>query len=269
VTQARQGLPHPDPSVVRVAAAAAHAVGPWYEVAFTVCLAAATALAVGWRFASGPLESTGSLVSIGVLLASLVGSLFVIFGRWGIWPPTAARLEAVGVRQAMAHRPVAPPVSLTIPTSPRRWRLYLVLGALLLVFVVAVYTKVPAPWWARALQLAGTAIGVVCGLLLNRALHAPPPWARRRPRAGSPVLTLDDTGVALPHLGVAMPWPQVAGVVAVAVDRAGVSLIVWNNAVPPTTVGVPAEWLSLPVEDVVAAARDHVAAARATAAAGN
>lgn len=267
VTLARQGRPHLDPSVVRTALAAARAVQRWYEVAAQVDVAAAAALLVVWRFASGPPWSVESLVSLGVLAIALVLSVIVIFGRWGIWPLTSVRLEAVGVRHAVAHRPVAPPVPLTVAVAarPRRWRPLLVLGALLLVVVVTLQTKDPAPWWLQVTKVGCMAAAVGCALLLRWAVRALPPWARRRPRAGSPVLVLDDAGITLPHLGFAIPWPQVADVVVVADDQAGLALLAWTNPAPPTIVGIPAAWLSLLVEDVLAAARDHVVAARAAA----
>jgi hypothetical protein len=271
VTLARQGRPHPDPSVILTALAAARAVQRWYEVVLVGALAVLAADVLVFRafWTLSPAGFDAYLVMLGVMALACVTAV-ALLGRWGIWPPTAVRIEAAGIRYEVARRPLTPLAPITVATSPRRWRPILVCGALSLIGIVALETATPAPWWAQVARVVCMLLALACGALLGRrTLNAPPPWARRRPRAGSPVLTLDDNGIALPHLGVAMPWPQVADVVVLAVDRAGLALLVWSNAAPPTTVGVPAAWLSLPVEDVVAAARDHVAAARAAASAGN
>jgi hypothetical protein len=125
----------------------------------------------------------------------------------------------------------------------------------------------PEPWW---LQIVGTVCltaAAACGVLLGRLRQ--PRWWRGMPRHGRPVLILDDGGITVPHLGVALPWAQVAAV-DLQVQQMMLGLVVFPTATWPTahrtaTIGVPTAWMSIPTENVLAAARDHLVAARAAA----
>jgi hypothetical protein len=260
VTLARRGVAHPDPSVVPVALAAARAVQRWYLVVFVGLGVAMTAGALVFRaffWSRTPAGFTAYLVLLGwLILASLV--TVILLGAWGIWPLASAHLEAAGVRDLVARRPVAPAAPLTVPAAPRRWRLLLPYFALLLVGYFAIQTALP--WWILtvACQIAA---GGCTWLSLRRATV--PRWARRRPRAGAPLLVLDQNGLSAPHLSLVLPWAGVTNLDLHVIHRVGLTLYL-----PDAAVGVPVEWMSTPSADVLAAIRDHLAARAATPAEG-
>jgi hypothetical protein len=82
---------------------------------------------------------------------------------------------------------------------------------------------------------------------------------RRRPSPGRPLVVFDGSGIALPHLGVHLPW-AVAVVDVQVVYRQGLCL-----RIAGIDAGVPIRWLSEPPERILAVARDHVVAAHAAA----
>jgi len=127
VTLARQGVPHPDPSVVRAALAAARAAQTWYFVVFAGLAVAVTAGALVFRAAfwtRTPAGFTAYVVLLGWILVAVLVAVSLL-GAWGIWPSASVHLGAAGVRELVARRPVAAAAPLTVPAAPRRWRLLL------------------------------------------------------------------------------------------------------------------------------------------------
>jgi hypothetical protein len=265
VALARQGVAHPDPSVVRTALAAVRAVHRGYEVVGLVMTGALTAGGVALYALRPPDQAR--LIAVLLLFACFltVGiASFVLPAWWGLGIRTTPRLEGASIRGLVARRPLGPPTSLTVPArrqpSPIALGIVSAFGANLLLAGLLM----PEPWWLQLVSTGCVTAGAAGGALLGPLNQ--PRWSRGLPRRGRPVLILDDRGIAVPHLGVALPWAQVA-VVELQIEQwvLGVVVTPVASAYRTATIGVPTAWMSVPPEDVLTVARDYLIAARAAA----
>jgi hypothetical protein len=260
VTLARQGVPHPDPSVAGTALAAVRAVQRWYEVVAWCCFAGLVLSLLAYLGSLHEPDNYATLVMLGLVLA-WSGLATMLMNRWGISPAASPWLEGVSARDVVARTSPARPTPLTVTTRPRARRLWIAAaGAAVLYTIVfrGFHNGDPDPDpWREELLSAICPMATFGFALIGRRLQLPP-WARRRPRGGRPLLVLDGAGIALPHLGVTLPWTQVASVDLQVIRQPGLFVHIAD-----ADLGVPVTWLSEPPERVLSVARDHLAAARA------